>query len=102
MNKLKRTVADALVSFDATELSIYIKDGSVYVSLEEKLLFKSGSAMVDPKGKEALTKLTNVLNSTTDINVMIEGHTDSIPIKTAKFEDNWSLSAARALSIIEY
>jgi chemotaxis protein MotB len=58
--------------------------------------------MVDPKGKEALTKLTNVLNSTTDINVMIEGHTDSIPIKTAKFEDDWSLSAARALSIIEY
>ncbi len=102
VNKLKRSVADALVSFDATELCIYIKDGSVYVSLEEKLLFKSGSAMVDPKGKEALTKLTNVLNSTTDINVMIEGHTDSIPIKTAKFEDNWSLSAARALSIIEY
>lgn len=100
MNKLKRTVADALVSFDASELSVYIKDGSVYVSLEEKLLFKSGSAAVDPKGKEALKKLSQVLNSTSDINVMIEGHTDSIPIKTAKYEDNWSLSAARALSII--
>ncbi len=100
MNKLKRTVADALVSFDASELSVFIKDGSVYVSLEEKLLFKSGSAVVDPKGKEALKKLSSVLNYTTDINVMIEGHTDSIPIKTAKYEDNWSLSAARALSII--
>ncbi len=100
MSNLKRTIADALVSFDASELSVYIKNGNVYVSLEEKLLFKSGSAVVDPKGKEALKKLTQVINSTSDIYVMIEGHTDSIPIKTAKFEDNWSLSAARSLSII--
>ena len=100
MLNLKKSIADALVSFKADELSVYIKDGNVYVSLEEKLLFKSGSAVVDPKGKEALKQLSQVLNNTKDISVMIEGHTDNVPIKTAKFEDNWSLSAARALSII--
>ena len=100
MNKLKQSIADALMNFKADELSVYIKDGKVYVSLQEKLLFKSGSAVVDPKGKEALKKLAQVLNSTTDINVMIEGHTDTIPIKRAQFEDNWSLSVSRATSIV--
>lgn len=100
MNKLKKTIADALVNFKADELSVYVKDGKVYVSLEEKLLFKSGSAVVDPKGKEAIGKLAQVLNSTADISVLIEGHTDTIPIKTEKFADNWALSTGRAVSIV--
>ena len=100
MNKLKKSIADALINFKADELSVYIKDGKVYVSLQEKLLFKSGSAVVDPKGKEALGKLAQVLNSTNDISVMIEGHTDTVPIKKEKFEDNWSLSVSRATSIV--
>jgi chemotaxis protein MotB len=100
MNNLKKSIADALVNFKADELSVYIKDGKVYVSLQEKLLFKSGSAVVDPKGKEALRNLAQVLNSTKDISVMIEGHTDTIPIKRDKFEDNWSLSVSRATSIV--
>jgi chemotaxis protein MotB len=100
MNKLKKTIADALVNFKADELSVYVKDGKVYVSLEEKLLFKSGSAVVDPKGKEAIGKLAQVLNSTADISVLIEGHTDTIPIKTEKFADNWALSTGRAASIV--
>ena len=79
---------------------MYTKDGNVYVSLEEKLLFKSGSDVVDPKGKEALKTLANVLNSTADVTVMIEGHTDNAPIKTKKFSDNWDLSTARATSIL--
>ena len=99
VNKLKQTVANALVNFKPDELSVYIKDGKLYVSLQEKLLFKSGSAMVDPKGKEALQKLATVLNSSPDINVMIEGHTDTVPIR-GKFEDNWALSVARATSIV--
>ena len=69
------------------------------VSLQEKLLFKSGSAAVDPKGKEALKTLADVLNNTPDINVLIEGHTDTVPIR-GKFEDNWALSVARATSIV--
>jgi chemotaxis protein MotB len=90
MNKLKKNIGDALINFKADELSVYIKDGKVYVSLQEKLLFKSGSAVVDPKG----------LNSTPDINVMIEGHTDTVPIRKEKFEDNWALSTGRATSIV--
>jgi len=100
MAKLKNSITDALLNYKTDELSVYIKDGNVYVSLEEKLLFKSGSDVVDPKGKEALKSLAKVLNSTNDITVMIEGHTDNVPIKTKLFEDNWDLSTARATSIL--
>jgi chemotaxis protein MotB len=100
MNKLKQSVIDALVNLKADELSVYLKDGKVYVSLSENLLFKSGSAVVDPKGKEALKKLCQVLNATKDINILIEGHTDTIPIKTDQFTDNWALSVSRATSIV--
>jgi chemotaxis protein MotB len=99
MSNLKKTIADALVNFKPDELSVSIKDGKIYVSLQEKLLFKSGSDVVDPKGKEALQSVATVLNSNQDINVLIEGHTDSIPVH-GKFEDNWALSAARATSIV--
>lgn len=100
MLRLKNTIADALLKYKADELSVFIKDGNVYVSLQEKLLFKSGSDVVDPKGKEALKSLANVLNNTADIRVIIEGHTDNVPIKTAVFKDNWDLSTARATSIV--
>jgi len=88
------------MKYKTDELSVSIKDGSVYVSLSEKLLFKSGSDVVDPKGVAALRSLALVLNSTKDINVLIEGHTDNIPIKTALFKDNWDLSTSRATSIV--
>lgn len=99
LNKLKKTMADALINFKPDELSVELKDGRLYVSLQEKLLFKSGSAVVDPKGKEALRTLASVLNTTQDISIMIEGHTDNVPI-SGKYEDNWSLSTARATSIV--
>jgi chemotaxis protein MotB len=100
MNKLKNSIAAALLNYSADELSVTVKDGNVYVSMQEKLLFKSGSDVVDPKGKEALGKLAMVLNNTKDINVLIEGHTDNVPIKTNKYKDNWDLSTARATSIV--
>lgn len=100
MDNLKNSIADALMKYKSDELSVYIKDGNVYVSLAEKLLFKSGSDVVDPKGKEALKTLAQVLSSTKDITVLIEGHTDNVPIKTNKFTDNWDLSTARATSIV--
>ena len=100
MNNLKNSIADALMNYKSDELNVLYKDGNVYVSLQEKLLFKSGSDVVDPKGKEALRFLAQVLNNTKNITVMIEGHTDSIPIKTTKFKDNWDLSTARATSIV--
>lgn len=100
MSSLRKKVSDALVNFKADELSVSMKDGKVYVSLSEKLLFASGSDKVDPKGKEALSKLAEVLRANADINVMVEGHTDSIPIRTSRFMDNWELSTARATSIV--
>ena len=100
MSKLKNTISDALMKYKTDQLSVSIKDGSVYVSLQEKLLFKSGSDVVDPAGVAALKSLAVVLNSTKDINVLIEGHTDNVPIKTKLFRDNWDLSAARATAIV--
>lgn len=99
LENLRKKMADALVGFNSNELSIFTKGGRVYVSLQENLLFPSGSAVVNPKGKEALSKLAQVLNVNPDINVMIEGHTDSIPIRT-KYEDNWALSVARSTAIV--
>ncbi len=100
MTKIKNSISDALMNYKTDELSVYVKNGSVYVSLEEKLLFKSGSDVVGKKGKEALKSLAKVLNTTKDINVMIEGHTDNVPIKTKAYEDNWDLSTARATSVV--
>lgn len=100
MNALKNSMADALMNYSTDELSVYILDGNVYVSMQEKLLFKSGSDVVDPKGVEVLKKLSKVLGNTKDISVMIVGHTDNVPIKTRQFKDNWDLSTARATSIV--
>lgn len=100
MLKLKFTIVDALMGYNADELNVYIENGKVYVSLEEKLLFKSGSDIVDDKGKEALKSLALVLNNTEDIMVIIEGYTDNVPINTKVYKDNWDLSTARATSIL--
>ncbi len=99
-NNLKNSISKALMNYKTDELNVYQKDGKVYVSLAEKLLFKSGSAVVDPKGKAALKTLADVLNSSKDFTVAIEGHTDNVPIKTNVFKDNWDLSTARASSIV--
>jgi chemotaxis protein MotB len=96
---IRKKVADAMVNFDTKELSVHMQDGKVYVSMQESLLFPSGSAVVNKRGKDALAKLAGVLNTTPDINVEIEGHTDSIPINTKMYPDNWALSVARATSI---
>lgn len=100
MNALNDRVKDALMGFSDDELSVEMRDGKVYVSMSDKLLFKSGSDAVEPKGVEALKKLAGVMKKNTDINMAIEGHTDSIPIKTNRFKDNWDLSVARATSVV--
>lgn len=96
---LKTKMSDALNSFNSKELTVTQKNGKVYVSLSEALLFPSGSAVVNPRGVEALAKLAAVLNLNPDISVNIEGHTDSIPIR-GKYKDNWDLSTARANAIV--
>ena len=97
--ELKNKMAEALKGFNSNELTVYQKDGKVYVSLSENLLFPSGSAVVNPKGVDALSKLAAVLNLNSDVAVNIEGHTDSIPIR-GRYQDNWDLSTARANSIV--
>ncbi len=99
VNNLRKTVEDALVSFDQDELSVEVKNGKVYVSLSDKLLFPSGSAKLNKEGKEAIGKVGNVLQQNPKINIDVVGHTDSIPINTAKYSDNWDLSTARATTI---
>jgi len=99
LESLRTKMAEALVGFNSNELSIFTKNGKVYVSLQENLLFPSGSAVVNPKGKEALAKLAQVLNTNPDISVLIEGHTDSVGIKT-KYKDNWELSVERSTAIV--
>jgi chemotaxis protein MotB len=96
---LRKKISDALNDFSSDQLTVSMKDGKVYVSLQESLLFPSGSAIVNTKGKEALGTLANVLNANQDINVEIEGHTDSIPIR-GRYEDNWALSVARSTAIV--
>jgi chemotaxis protein MotB len=96
---LRQSMSKALVNFKPEELTVSIKNGKVYVSLQESLLFPSGSAEVNPRGKEALGKLAQALNTNPDISVQIEGHTDSIPIR-GRYEDNWALSTARSTSIV--
>lgn len=96
---LKDKMAEALKGFSSNELTVVQKNGKVYVSLSENLLFPSASAVVNPKGIDALSKLAAVLNLNSDVAVNIEGHTDSIPIR-GRFSDNWDLSTARANSIV--
>jgi chemotaxis protein MotB len=99
LENIRKKMTDALVGFNSTELSIFTKNGKVYVSMQENLLFPSGSAAVNPKGKEALGKLAQVLNANPDISILIEGHTDSVPIK-GRYQDNWALSTARSTAIV--
>jgi chemotaxis protein MotB len=98
--RLNDILRNALLGFNSDELSVEIRNGKVYVSMSDKLLFKSGSAAVEAKGKEAIKLLGEVLVKNQDIDILIEGHTDNVPIKTATYKDNWDLSVARATSIV--
>ena len=101
VNALKKKVSDALLGFTDSELTVELKNGKVYVSLAEQLLFKSGSTDVDTKGQGALKKLAEVLNKNSEIEVLIEGHTDNVPISTTRIRNNWELSVLRATSIVD-
>jgi chemotaxis protein MotB len=98
--RLNNILRNALLGFNSDELSVEIKNGKVYVSMSDKLLFQSGSSAVEAKGKEALKLLSGVLDKNTDIDILVEGHTDNVPIKTNIYKDNWDLSVARATSIV--
>ncbi len=102
ISNLKTNLNDALLDFGESDLTIEQKNGKIYISLSEQLLFKSSSTLVDPKGQKALQQLAGVLKSTPDIDILIEGHTDNVPIsgKSKYLQDNWDLSVLRATSIV--
>jgi chemotaxis protein MotB len=102
-NALKEKLQKALLGFTQNGLSVDIRNGKVYVSLTDKLLFPSGSIVIDDKGKQALKQLAAVLNKEPDINMAVEGHTDNKKVKNlGQIKDNWDLSVLRATSVTRY
>jgi chemotaxis protein MotB len=101
MRKLKETLSNALNGFEGKGLTVEQKNGKVYVSMENKLLFKSGSWAVNSEGRTAVVEVGKVLGDNPDISVLIEGHTDDDPYAgSGPIADNWDLSTKRATAIV--
>lgn len=90
----------SLDNINDEDIQIEVKKGVVYVSISDKLLFRSGSAEVNQRALDVLSKVAKVINDHSDIEVMVEGHTDNVPISTDCLKDNWDLSVKRATSIV--
>lgn len=102
MNALKDAISKALTNFEGKGLTVEQRDGKVYVSMENKLLFGSGSWAVNSEGRKAVQQLGEVLAQNPDIAVLIEGHTDNVPYGgSGPLTDNWDLSTKRATSIVQ-
>jgi chemotaxis protein MotB len=101
VQELKNRISNALLNFKENDITVKVKNGKVYVSLAEQLLFGSGSIEVDAKGVTALQQLAKAIKDQRDINILVEGHTDNVPVskKSAYMQDNWDLSVMRATSI---
>ncbi len=103
MNALKTNLDKALFDFRNKGLNVDIRNGKVYVSLSNQLLFKVGSTTIDKQGQDALAGLAQVLQAQTDVNVLVEGHTDIQAITGAgRFTDNWDLSVLRSTEVVRY
>lgn len=102
MNALKNSLSKALTNFEGKGLTVEQRDGKVYVSMENKLLFSSGSWAVGAEGRKAVEQLASVLAQNQDIAVLIEGHTDNVPYTgSGQLTDNWDLSTKRATAIVQ-
>lgn len=101
VNDLKERITRALLNFKENDLTVKVKNGKVYVSLAEQLLFASGSTDVDSKGVSALQQLAKAIKDQRDLTIMVEGHTDNVPVskKSQYMQDNWDLSVMRATAI---
>ena len=98
---LKAKVSEALLGFENNGLTVTMKDGKVYVSLDEQLLFRSGSYEIDANGRNAIRRLSGVLERNPDIQITIEGHTDNVPFRgSGQLSDNWDLSVKRATTVV--
>ena len=102
MRSLKEKLSDALLNFEGKGLTVEARDGKVYVSMENKLLFRSGSWTVESDGERAISGLGSVLADNPDISVLIEGHTDNVPYSgKGPLKGNWDLSTKRATAIVK-
>ena len=98
---LKNKIAEALMGFKDKGLTVEQKNGKIYVSMEAKLLFASGSTKVDPEGIKALVELAKVLQDQKDLEILVEGHTDTDKLSgNGSLKDNWDLSVMRATSVV--
>lgn len=95
---LKRSLADV----NDEDVTIEVKKGVVYISLSDKMLFNSGSYNIKPAAETVLGKIAKVVNDHSELDILVEGHTDTVPIKTEFIKDNWDLSALRATSVVRY
>lgn len=103
VSALRNKINDALLGFKDFGLTVTVKEGKVYVSLSNQLLFKTGSTSIDKNGQDALLGLAQVLNTQPDINILVEGHTDDQRVTSqARFKDNWDLSVLRATEVVRY
>jgi chemotaxis protein MotB len=93
---LKRSLAD----INDDDVTVEVKKGVVYISISDKMLFQSGSAVINPKAEVVLEKVSRVVNDHKELDILVEGHTDNVPIATASMVDNWDLSAKRATSVV--
>ncbi|MFC4723119.1 OmpA family protein [Geojedonia litorea] len=101
MSRLKDAISKALTNFEGKGLTVEQRDGKVYVSMENKLLFESGSWAVGSNGKEAVRQLGTVLADNPEIAILIEGHTDNVPYAgNGQLSGNWDLSTKRATAIV--
>jgi len=101
LQELKDRVSEALLGFENNGLTVSMRDGKVYVSLDEQLLFRSGSYEIDANGRRAIRQLAGVLERNTDIQITIEGHTDNVPYRgSGQLNDNWDLSVKRATTVV--
>lgn len=100
VTQLRDKLLKALKGYTDKGLNVYEKDGRVYVSMDEKLLFESGKTNVNREGQKALTELGKVLESDPSLQVVVEGHTDNVPLSgSGPIKDNWELSVLRAASV---
>lgn len=93
---LKKSLADV----NDTDVQIEVKKGVVYISISDKMLFQSGSSMINASAQNVLAKVAKVLNDHKDLDILVEGHTDNVPISTEDIKDNWDLSAKRATAVV--
>lgn len=100
--RIKDAIAGALLNFKDKGFNVRIEDGKVYVSLDNKLLFASGSYQLRAEGSTAISQLSKAISSNKDINIMVEGHTDDVPLGgKGALADNWDLSVRRATSVVK-